>query len=282
MSDTFRFLVVASAIGIALLTFTGLLIVARRWHVVRQSRRDALHVRLIRSELMQAVARAEEGFLIEHWTGRDRKAALAIASQILGFIKGPDRQRLQEIVERNGVLQKPLAKLARMRESHRVAAVRQLAAFGNACVQGSLHALLQYDPSPRVRLEAAIAILVAGTLPSPWRVVRSVLPEGQQPTPNHRLLFRNLALDRVEAIIAMATLQERQIIRLLAIDALGYASDPRAGPVLRSARGDADRAVAVAAAEALTRYEAAGGGAGHREYVAAAQVRRLAQKRLAA
>lgn len=282
MSETLRFLLVASATGLALLTCTGLLIVARRWHVVRRTRRDALHVRLIRSELMQAVARGEEGFLIKHWTSRDRKAALAIASQILGFIKGPDRQHLQEIVERNGVLQKPLAGLARMRESHRIAAVRQLAAFGNASVQGSLHALLQYDPSPRVRLEAAIAILVAGTLPSPWRLVRSVLPEGQQPTPNHRLLFRNLALHRVEAVIAMATLQERRIIRLLAIDALGHASDSRAGAVLRAARGDADRVVAAAAAEALARYEAAGGGTPHREYVAAAEVRRLAQQRLAA
>ena len=282
MSETVRFLLIASAAGVALLTCVGLLIVARRWHVVRRDRRDALHIRLIRSELMQAVARGEEAFLIEHWTARDRKAALVIASQILGFIKGPDRRRLEEIVERNGVLRRPLARLARLRESHRIAAVRQLAAFGNASVQSSLHALLQYDPSPRVRLEAAIAILVAGTLPSPWRIVRSVLPDGQRPTPNHRLLFRNLALDRVEAVIAMATLQERQVVRLLAVDALGYATDPRAAAVLRSVEQDTDPTIASAARDALARLGPSAGTPSHSEYAAAARVRRLAQERLAA
>jgi hypothetical protein len=282
MSEALRFLLVASATGVALLICVGLLIVARRWHVAGQDRRDALHARLIRSELMQAVARGEEGFLIEHWAKRDRTAALVIAAQILGFIKGPDRRRLEEIVERNGVLRQPLARLARLRESHRVAAVRQLAAFGNASVQGSLHALLQYDPSPRVRLEAAIAILVAGTLPSPWRIVRSVLPEGQRPTPNHRLLFRDLALNRVEAVIAMATLQERQVVRLLAIDALGFATDARAATVLRSVEHDADPMIAATARDAMSRLDTDSATARRNAYAAAAQVRRVAQERLAA
>lgn len=282
MSETVRILLLAFVAGVGILVCIGVGIVMRRWHVRGRARRDALHVRLLRSELMQAVARGEEGFLIEHWTGRDRKAALVVSAQILGFLKGPDRRRLEEIVERNGVLRKPLARLVRRRESRRIAAVRQLAAFGNRSVQATLHSLLQHDPSPRVRLEAAIAILVAGSLPSPWRVVRSVLVDGQAPTPNHRLLFRNLALERVEAVIAMATLQEQRLVRLLAVDALGYATDPRALGVLQAAREDTDPLVADTARQALARTADGKTAARRNDYAAAAEVRRSAMARLAA
>lgn len=282
MSEAFSVLYLALVAAFGVLVLSGLGMVARRWHLARRAARDALHVRLLRSELMQAVARGEEGFLIEHWTDRDRKAALAVASQILGFLKGPDRRRLEEVVERNGVLRKPLARIARARESRRIATLRQLAAFGNRSVQGTLHSLLQHDPSPRVRLEAAVAILVAGSLPSPWRVVRSVLPESRKATPNHRLLFHNLALERVEAVLAMATLQDRPTLRLLAIDALGHATDRRAGAVLRGALADRDAVVVQTARQALARLGDDPIGGRREDYAAAAQVRRTALRRMAA
>lgn len=275
-------LLLAFAVGIGSLIVLGLLIIARRWYVERRAHSDALHVRLLRSELMQAVARGEDGFLIEHWTTRDRTAALTVASQILTFLKGPDRRRLEEIVERNGVLRRPLARIARLLESRRIATIRQLAAFGNQSVQATLHSLLKFDPSSRVRLEAAIAILVAGSLPSPWRVLRSVLTEGQAATPNHRLLFRTLALTRVEAVIAMATLQEDKLVRQLALDALGHALDPRALQVLQTIADDDDDELNRTAQNALAGMQVNLGAGRHDEYAAAAKVRRLAMEQLAA
>jgi hypothetical protein len=95
-------------------------------------------------------------------------------------------------------------------------------------------------------------------------------------------LFRNLALNRVEAVIAMATLQERQVVRLLAIDALGFATDARAATVLRSVEHDADPMIAATARDALSRLDTDSATARRNAYAAAAQVRRVAQERLAA
>ena len=241
-------------IGLGILVLIAVTLGLRRWWVRRATRQHDLHVRLLRAELMQAVARGEHNFLIEHWTKRDRAAALEVASQILSFLRGPDRQRLEAIVEENQVLRKPLLRINRLSRPKRIAMIRTIAPFGNQSVQGTLHAILRYDRSTAVRLEAALAISVAGTLPTPWRVIRAVWKAGRHLTPNHYSLFRTMADPKLEAMIAIATLQEELIPRLLAIDALAHAGPnnvERAANALKPLIRDEDPQVREATSVAL-------------------------------
>lgn len=243
---------ILSAILITLLSFSGALYLRRLW-VAREKKRHALHVRLLRAELMQALARDETAFLIDHWTRRDRKAAFEVAAQLLGFIKGRDRDRLEAIVETNQILTRTLLRINRISKRRRIAAIRNLAAFGNRSVQGTLEHLMLYDPSNEVRLEAAIAITVAGDLPAPWSVIRSVCEGVQNPTPNHYRLFEQMMPDKTDAMLALATLQEDLMIRLLATHALGLAESERAMPTLRLLLADCDTDVSAKAAESHER-----------------------------
>ena len=238
------------AIAMGALVALGFCVFARRWYVRQAAERTQLYNRVIRSELMQAVGRGQHNFLIEHWSERDRRAAFAIAAQILGFLTGPDRARLEQIVEENLVLRWPLLRINRRTASKRIAMIRQLAAFGNQTVQGTLHALMREDPSPRVRLEAAIAITVAGRLPAPAVVLRAVCPPGQALTPNHQALFRALAAERPEALAAMATMHEDEAIRLLVIEALGHVQNDSAEVALGELIAGSEPAIASAAAAA--------------------------------
>ncbi len=213
------------AVGLIAPAVIALAIFARRYWLGYQEKMHALHVRVLRSELLQALARGNQNFLIEHWSKRDRAAALDIAAQLLGLLKGRDRERLQEIVEDNRVLEKPLMRINRWSANKRIAAIRRLSAFGNQSVQGTLHSMMEHDPNPHVRLEAAIAISVAGTLPPVWKVFRSTVQDGQPLTPNHYSLLRSLVPTRYESIQAMAALQDNVHARILAIDAIGYAED---------------------------------------------------------
>lgn len=244
--------------AMTLLVALGCCVFARRWLVRRAAARDQLYVRLIRSELMQAVGRGQHNFLIEHWTERDRRAAFTVAAQILGFLTGPDRARLEQIVEENLVLRWPLLRINRRTAPKRIAPIRQLAAFGNQTVQGTLHALMREDPSPLVRLEAAVAITVAGRLPAPLTVVRAVCPPGKRLTPNHQALFRAMAAERPEAMAAMATMHEDEAIRLLAIEAIGHVQNDSAELVLGELIAGTDKRIAHAAAAAASTMAHAG------------------------
>lgn len=245
-------LIILIAILTTLLGGSGLLYLRRLW-IARESRRHALHVRLLRAELMQALARDETAFLIDHWTRRDRKAAFEVAAQLLGFIRGRDRERLEAIIEVNQILNGTLLRINRISKRRRIAAIRDLAAFGNRSVQGTLEQLMHDDPSPEVRLEAAIAITVAGELPAPWCVIRSVCETAQSLSPNHYYLFEQMMPEKTEAMLALATMQENRLIRLLAVHALGLAEPGSAMPTLRMLITDSDPHVAAKAAETLDR-----------------------------
>jgi HEAT repeat protein len=229
---------------------SGCLYLRRKW-VVREQQRHALHVRLLRAELMQALARDESAFLIDHWTRRDRKAAFEVAAQLLGFVKGRDRKSLEAIVETNGILNPILLRINRISKRRRIAAIRNLAAFGNRSVQGTLEHLMLNDVSNEVRLEAAIAITVAGELPAPWCVIRSVCEGVSHPSPNHFRLFEQMMPEKCEAMLALATLQDDRTIRLLALHALGLSEPERAVPTLLLLTKDEDAEVAAKAAETL-------------------------------
>lgn len=244
------------AILIMLLGCSGVLYLRRLW-VGRENRRHALHVRLLRAELMQALARDETAFLIHHWTNRDRKAAFEVAAQLLAFIKGQDRDKLEAIIETNHVLNRTLVRINRVDQKRRIAAIRNLAAFGNRSVQGTLERLMLDDPSTEVRLEAAIAITVAGNLPAPWSVIRAVCEGIKIPSPNHYRLFEQMMPETCDAMLAIVTMHDDRVIRILAIHALGFADPEKAIPTLRSLIQDTDREVAAKAAASLERLSLA-------------------------
>lgn len=225
----------------------------RRLWVARETQRHSVHVRLLRAELMQALARDESAFVIDHWSRRDRKAALEVASQLLGIIKGRDRQKLEAIVESNHILNKALLRINRISKRRRIAEIRVLAVFGNRSVQGTLEHLMLNDPSNDVRLEAAIAITVAGQLPGPWNVIRAVCDGITTPCPNHYRLFEAMMPEKCDAMLALATFQEDRVIRLLAIHALGFADTDQATLTLRSMLDDGDAHIVIKARESLDR-----------------------------
>ncbi|HMS20070.1 hypothetical protein [uncultured Sphingorhabdus sp.] len=261
MSDPVALLFLILAIVLLGLSVSAGALYLRRKLVAWQAKRHALHVRLLRSELMQALARDETSFLIDHWSSHDRRAAFDVASQLLSLVRGNDREKLQAIAEANNVFKNELLKINRVSAKRRVSLIRQLAAFGNRSVQGTLQQLMLHDPSREVRLEAAIALAVSGELPAPWGIIRSVFADVSQPSPNHFLLFRQMMPEKTEAMIAMATMQEDGLIRRMAIFALGFGDRAVVAPILKALMLDSDNTVAEAAATALQQLPPAPGSA---------------------
>ncbi|WP_165362139.1 hypothetical protein [Qipengyuania thermophila] len=254
MSASAQALLIILFQGLCVLLGGALIIVTRRWFVAQRAARDRLRQRILRAELIQAVIRDNDGFVCRSWSARDRRAAFAVAAQLLALLPDRERGRLERIVEGHGVLAEAMRQLRHRSPHRRIAAARRLAPFGTPAVQDALHGSLRRDPSVRVRLEAAIAISVRGTLPPLWRLVRDVLPEGQPLTPNHRLLFRSLAPRCPDALVALATCQDEARLRVLAVDGLLHGAPSRLDHVADLLGDDPDPEVArlarIAAQEA--------------------------------
>lgn len=201
-------------------------LITRRWIIAFGEKRGALHTRLLRSELLQALARGTVMTGLDHWNTRDRKAAFMVSSQLLCLIRGRDKERLLDIIEANNLLHKRLTRINRFGKSRRIATIRELAPFDCISVRGTLNGVMQDDPDAEVRVEAALVLAKMGSLPSPWQILKSIYTQCGTILPAHRQLFRALMPAHAEGLLAMALYQENRIARLLAIDGLGQSTDP--------------------------------------------------------
>ena len=244
MSANWIFTVVA-LIALALVLFLAGMVI-RRWWVTKSEAGRALNMRVIRSELLQAVARGDDNFIIEHWSSADRQAAMAVASQLVCLIKGRDRERLLDILDANQVLRKPLAKLNRFGTQRRLAAVKSLAPFGSKAVLGTFKNLMLDDPSIMIRVEAALTLAKFDALATPWQTFLATNPSGSRLAPGHFELFRAMMPRHSEAFLAMALHQDVLNARLLAIDALGFGGGSRDIVRLGELMFDEDPAIRLA------------------------------------
>ena len=241
--------IIVALITLGLVMFLAGMLV-RRWWVTKIDARRVLNMRVIRSELLQAVARGDENFIIEHWSPSDRRAAMDVASQLVCLIKGRDRERLLEILDANQVLKTPLARLNRFGVMRRLAAVKSLAPFGTKSVLGTFKQLILDDPAITIRVEAALALAKFNALGTPWQTYLTTCPASSRLTPGHFELFRAMMPSHSEAFVAMALYQDDLNARLLAIDALGFGGSVRDIKKLGELMSDDDPAIRIAIIEA--------------------------------
>ena len=216
-------------------------LIVRRWIVAFNEKRHTLHMRLLRSELLQALARGNSMIDLDHWSTRDRKAAFVVASQLLCLIRGHDKERLLDIIESNRLLHKRLARINRFGKLRRIATIQELAPFDCQSVRGTLNGVMQDDPDTEVRVEAALVLAKWGALPSPWQILKSIYTNCGTILPAHRQLFRALMPVHAEGLLAMALYQENRIARLLAIDGLGQSNDAKIAISLGQLVNDEDK-----------------------------------------
>ncbi|MBU6207289.1 MAG: HEAT repeat domain-containing protein, partial [Alphaproteobacteria bacterium] len=236
----------------ALACFGGVLILRRTW-VARSKRAHDIHLRLIRAELMQVIARGDESFIIAHWTKQDRKAAFEVSAQILCLLRGRERERLLDIIDANHILREPLGRINRKAKLRRIAIIRRLVPYDTKTVVGILDRLMVDDPEIEVRFEAALALAKNNRLDTPWRVIEAICPEGTPLAPAHRQLFRSMMPQHSEGFMTLALYQDRFSARVLAIDALGSSHDYRIAQRLEPLIDDDDPRIRIEAIKAAQR-----------------------------
>jgi HEAT repeat protein len=106
-------------------------------------------------------------------------------------------------------------------------------------VEDALQVRLRTDPDSTVRLEAGLALVRLGTLPSVVDVIET-LDEGAYGAPAHRIIFRALASYRPAEMVDAWRTHGDGPARLAIADALGDVFDPGAFAALREAIVDPD------------------------------------------
>lgn len=161
----------------------------------------------------------------------DRFLIADIIFDLLRNVRGPDRQGLSTLLEDLGLIEDDLAALRHGRSRQRAAAVQRLAQVDRAWVDETLKAALD-DRSPGVRLAAASALAERGSKVDPRVVVTKLAIGTRESSRVLRSIFRKLARNSPGEIISLLQGSDSDLVKVLAIDALGTAGHYAALPAL--------------------------------------------------
>ena len=213
-------------------------VVRRGMHEGRASM-DAQRGAAFRAAVLPLIGQADEDAVavLEGWRGDP--VALDVASHLLQLLRGGERDNLLRMVEQLGLLRAEIARLASKRPARRIAAVRTLGSFPSASVEAALKHRFRYDAEPAVRLEAGLALVRLGTLPTVAQAI-AALDDGAFRAPAHRIVFRALAAQRPSEMIAAWNECGASAARFAIADALGDVFHPGAFDTLRAAIADPD------------------------------------------
>ena len=176
---------------------------------------------------------------LAEWRGDP--VALDVAGHLLQLLRGAERERLLDLVRELDLLgmKRELIHLRAKSSARRIATIRKLGGFPLAEVLAALNQRFHTDPAFAVRLEAGLALVRLGTLPSVEEAL-AALDDGGFRSPAHRIIFRALAAHHPTEIVAAWTRHETGAARFALTDALGDVFDSQAVAALRAAILDPD------------------------------------------
>ena len=244
-------LVVAGGSLLLLAALTG--IVIRRGMHKGRAELDGRRGAAFRAAVLPLIARADDDAIAALAAWRGDPVALDVASQLIQLLRGGERDNLLRMVERLGLLDLELGRIASARPARSIAAIRRLGSFPTEAVKTALtDRFRRYDPEPAVRFEAGLALVRLGTLPSVAQAIVA-LDDGAFQAPAHRIIFRALAAQRPSEMIAAWQSCGTGAARFAITDALGEVFYPDAFAALRRAIADPEAAMRCEALRAARR-----------------------------
>lgn len=216
-------------------------VVIRRGAAEERARLQTLRAAAFRQAVLPVIGRPDIDAVAALQQWRRDPAALEVAGHLLQLLRGAERERLLHLVEALDLLDLggELKRLASPSPARRIAIIRKLGSFPLARVEEALDQSFRSDPVPAARLEAGLALVRLGTLPSVADAI-AALDDGAFRAPAHRIIFRALALHHPSEMVAAWTTHGAGPARFAIADALGDVFDPGAFAALGTAILDAD------------------------------------------
>ena len=219
----------------ALVWMTGL-ILARllRERADRKRTTDQAGVRVLFLEAMGGDAEAE--LRLKPYCGRARLMAEALV-EVLGLVRGAERERLIDCLERLGVADRLRFRLKRGSRAGRIAAAEALAAFPDVATVDALRSALNRSRDGDFRVAALIALMDMEAAPPLREILKEIADRGLQDSLLYEPVIRRAASDApLEALDVFILSGAPSATRAVLADALGASGDYRAvEPLSRTA-----------------------------------------------
>ncbi|MDY6923149.1 MAG: HEAT repeat domain-containing protein [Pseudomonadota bacterium] len=227
---------VSLVLGAAALTWMGGLILARLVRARFDTRRaaDQKHVRGLFLEIMGGDAGAELR-LIPYQT-RARLMAEALM-EVLGLVRGAERERLIESLARLGVADRLRLRLGRGSKAGRIASAEALAAFPDVATVSALRSMLGRARDGDFRVAVLTALLDMEAAPPLKDMLADMAHRGLQDSLLYEPAIRRAAAAApLEALDLFILAASPSVTRAVLADALGASGDYRAvDPLARTA-----------------------------------------------
>ncbi|UIJ46631.1 HEAT repeat domain-containing protein [Sphingomonas cannabina] len=248
-----RIAILVSVYGALVMAAFLLFLVMRRDRKERRLAQSQTNARALLREVMTAVTRGgETGPAYAKAIDEERLAAVTHLSQL---VRGEDRERLTEFVERNRLLEAIADRARRGSRAKRVDAIRLLGNIGGVQAVSTLTGIIRDDRDPALQLEAAAMLAKLSALPAPDVLITALDLERASVSRVHRALFRALAPAHAAELRRLAGRRLPSGLRAVIIDALGWTGDYSGLPALAEAAKDPDPEIRLSALRAARRID---------------------------
>ncbi|MFW2351020.1 HEAT repeat domain-containing protein [Qipengyuania sp.] len=247
MAD-FLFLVSAAS-ALIMIAFMTYLVIRRRLDEARNLQRGKRERALVQ-QLMDETSQPE----LSSYAGQER-LVLSVIARVLELLRGSGRDRLLELVEEKGLLDKPLADLNSRKATKRLEAIRALETFNVTRVVAEFEKVMANDSELPVRMAASSALARLDQLPSARDTI-SLLKLAERPiTLSDEVVLRMLAVRNGKAIATEANRTGSIALRAALVEALGSSSSNEVTKYFERWMRDDAVEVRRAAAKCLARFQ---------------------------
>jgi HEAT repeat protein len=244
--------VITAAVLVAANVVLILVLLSRRWLVLRrQHRHDRLVQELRRSAIL--LVESDESELPPALAGADKAVFAELLAGYSRQLSGPSKDRIVAYFEATGAVDDELAALRSRRSWRRAAAAFTLGDFGSTRAVGALIATLD-DPAREVRMAATRSLGRIGSVEAIDSLVTAGV-EGRVPADVANLALLDIGPAALPYLHVLATHSE-PAVRTSAVQMIGLLGSAGDAPAVREQLTDAAAPVRIAAASALGRLGA--------------------------
>lgn len=216
------------------------LIVARLFREKDEARRGADRKALASAYLAIMGGAGDAAIVLQPFQRRARLLAETLL-EVLGLVRGAERERLIDSLAGVGVDQRLRARLTRGSRTGRLAAAEALSAFPSPETRAALETLYRDARDPELRIPAVRTLIEIGAAPAPETLIADLEKRYEADSLLYVPVFRRLAVDAPDAMLAaFRSANLRPATRAVVAEALGASGDYRSVAALLDQADAAD------------------------------------------